>query len=767
MIIHPLKKYILSFNKYLLVSIIAAVILACSGGDDPDENAFSVFTPEIIQQPLEIPFFVSNKMYYPIDYDELQGTSLTELNTQDWQNYFGNKIQKEEIEWLVYQTTPKELTALKEQINNKFFDKKQPHFSTIKKLAAKKNKGIIDYLIIAKRAETLLNPNENGWEPVNYNLTALDSLQQVCKNRFSIEKNFFLKDRYGFQVSRALSISDHAGNLSFLEKEYFPVKENSSLYYRTLGSKARSLYLLKKYAEANHIYAKIFDEFPPLKIVAHQSFHPQEEEDWKQTLALCNTSEKIAAWQLAGIYNDPLQAMKAIYAIDPKSEKLKLLMVRAVNQTEKYLLNNPLSDYYFFYAPYKYVYSYNSESEREQEKSYLDYASSTQQFFRKVLRENKMADRALWQLALAHISLLQEDVASADNIISQITDVKNDSLLLGQLEITKGILAVQKLNKIDTRAENEIFDHIKKIRQFTDPALRNANAIRYITSRMSGIYQNQKDFAKQELTYPTGRLYLVNSERTKGILSFLERKHVNEFEDFISSNYVLKENELQRLLIVNYLYEYKFNEAAAIYNVYKEDPQNVFSSNPFNIRIVDCHECDDNSNTKNTYNTFTLLNKLIELKNNGENAKDKEEKAKSYFLLANGLYNITWYGNLRYMRSEDKVDYDYSFVVYSELSGFLKKTSFFDCSESLKYYQLAANLTSNKEFKAKCTWMMAKCEHNNWLNAEHPEYKGDFKAGKYFAQFKQMNNTRYYNEVLNECGYFKTYINVSVGKPSK
>lgn len=764
MITDQLKKFIRSFNKYLSVSIIAAIILACAGGDDPDENAYSVFTPEIIHQPLEIPFFVSNDMYYPVDYDMLKGTSLTEINTQDWKNYFQKKLPQEEIEWLVYQTTPEELKEIQEQISNKSFSIKQPHYSTIKKLSAKNQNGIIDYLLIAKRAETLLNPDNGWWEPVKYNNSALDSLEKVCRIMYAKETNVFLKDRYGFQICRALSISEFDKCLDFLEKDYVPKKENTSLYYRTLGSKARCFYLLKRYAEANQLYAKIFDEFPPLKVVAHQSFHPQEEADWKQTLALCSTSEKIAAWQLAGIYGDPLSAMKAIYALDPQSEKLKLLMVRAVNQSEKYLLDNPVNDYYFFGSPYKYVDSYNRESNIEQENIYGHYASSVQEFFKTVLAENKMADKSLWQLALAHISLLKEDITVADAIISRISEEKNDSLLLGQLEISKGILAVHKLNKIDTRAEKEIYEHIKKIRQFSNPVLRSVNAVRYIKSRMSVLYEQQKDFTKQELTYPTGKLYYVNSQKTKNILSFIQRKHVTEFEDFLANNYVLKENELEQLLIVNYLYEYNFDDAATLYKKYASDPQNSLAANPFNIRTVDCHECDYNSNKINPYNNITFINTLAELKNKGNNGTDNEEKARNYYLFANGLYNITWYGNARNMRSVEKVYYDYSFVVYSDHSGFLKKTSFFDCSEPLKYYQLAADLTRNKEFKAKCIWMMAKCEHNNFLNEEHPDYTGDFKAGKYFAQFKNMSNTNYYKEVINECGYFKTYINTSASK---
>jgi hypothetical protein len=55
--------------------------------------------------------------------------------------------------------------------------------------------------------------------------------------------------------------------------------------------------------------------------------------------------------------------------------------------------------------------------------------------------------------------------------------------------------------------------------------------------------------------------------------------------------------------------------------------------------------------------------------------------------------------------------------------------------------------------------MAAKCEQNAFFMNTPANYKGDFKSGVYFASLKKdYNTTKYYQEVIKECGYFKTYL---------
>jgi hypothetical protein len=57
-------------------------------------------------------------------------------------------------------------------------------------------------------------------------------------------------------------------------------------------------------------------------------------------------------------------------------------------------------------------------------------------------------------------------------------------------------------------------------------------------------------------------------------------------------------------------------------------------------------------------------------------------------------------------------------------------------------------------------FMLAKCEQNEWyLTKAYKNYKGDFKAGSNFVSLKaNYAQTKYYQEIIKECGYFRTYL---------
>jgi hypothetical protein len=75
----------------------------------------------------------------------------------------------------------------------------------------------------------------------------------------------------------------------------------------------------------------------------------------------------------------------------------------------------------------------------------------------------------------------------------------------------------------------------------------------------------------------------------------------------------------------------------------------------------------------------------------------------------------------------------------------------------VKYYTMALGAATTDEQKAKCTYMLAKCERNEWYNKTNGDAKTDFIAFKNFAELKKYSATKYYQEVIKECGYFRTY----------
>ena len=79
---------------------------------------------------------------------------------------------------------------------------------------------------------------------------------------------------------------------------------------------------------------------------------------------------------------------------------------------------------------------------------------------------------------------------------------------------------------------------------------------------------------------------------------------------------------------------------------------------------------------------------------------------------------------------------------------------------------LALEKATDDEQRAKCHYLLAKCDRNEWYNRNYynnpeNEYKYDeqvYTNLKVFDGLSQYSQTKYYQEVLRECGYFRTYL---------
>ncbi len=133
--------------------------------------------------------------------------------------------------------------------------------------------------------------------------------------------------------------------------------------------------------------------------------------------------------------------------------------------------------------------------------------------------------------------------------------------------------------------------------------------------------------------------------------------------------------------------------------------------------------------------------------------------------MANGLYNITLFGNCW-----DAVSYYKDFDDW----GYKKRKDIelYDCSEAQQYYLKAMNLTKDAEFAAKCCFMASKCEQNSFYNdlgsgqikISSDNYWKNYDKAKlnyrkyFYILHDKYSNTEFYKEALKECKYFNEFI---------
>lgn len=155
------------------------------------------------------------------------------------------------------------------------------------------------------------------------------------------------------------------------------------------------------------------------------------------------------------------------------------------------------------------------------------------------------------------------------------------------------------------------------------------------------------------------------------------------------------------------------------------------------------------------------MQKIKELKDKIASGKDIYSNS---LLLANTYYNISHYGN-------DRPFYECAILGESQYSPFAIDSIYRGMLTNMRlpatYYQFALKAATNDEQKAKCHYMLAKCERNHWYNQhfyndEKNEFNENFmiplSALNQFQLLKQYPNTQFYKEVIKECGYFGKYV---------
>ncbi len=741
-------------KKFWIVLISTPVVaggiaLACSGDWWP-EYGVSNFTPEAFVDSAYRPFFYSEMFYYGIGHDIDHDKRFNEANVSEWAGWFANKVPGTDLEYLLLYESASTVDSAANYLSGKL-KQLPPSLRTFKLFAGKdqKTNDFINYLTLAKMSEAFaLNNFASEWDyqenkkPARFNAGKLNA---ALMQGFNNTKDAFLKERYWFQLVRSYffnSTAQSAIDLFENNKNNFP---KNKLYYRTTAYAAGAYYKQKNYSKANYYYSRAYDGCNELKTVAHYSFHPQEEKDWKATLALCqNKEEQITLWQMLGVfYADEKRAINEIYKLDPKSEKLDLLLARTINKEEQRL---------------------NADRDAMMGTDLSKQPISTALISMVSTNAAASGKPYMWYMAAGYLYWLGKDYAKAQSQYALAERVlPKDKLPQMQLQLLKLINKIGAVTRIDGKVENDVVGDLKwltGLKEDAFPEFRRSDAVAWIKNTMAEKYNKQQEIIKAEC-FKSNSIFYASNNNVEAMKAFLDKLAKSPYEQLCADLYIMKKGDLLEYQAVRLAFEDKIADAIAKMETGANANQEL-AGNPFNGRIIDCHDCDHAAPQKIKYTRLSLLKKMKEME---DKITAGEDVYSNSMLLANVFYNITHYGNARFFY-EGKVTGSghYSpFSIDSVFTGFLV-----DMKLASKYYNKALQAATTDEQKAKCYYMLAKCERNQWYNKtvyndrqnEYGDNKGiDFKAWQGFKSLKQYSKTQYYKDVIKECGYFRTYIN--------
>lgn len=745
---------------------------ACSSDDDQDPEAAPLFAPGIES---------------PGDQDLRQGPGempngeLEEVNRKEWGAYFRGKAQDKNLAFLIYKMKLEDLDKLIWTLEGKRRPAPvlSPETAAVKAdLDAVGDKAkvlrALYYLGFAKRCEPIATRlwEVDPWdqpkvsEARERDAVTADKLLAASAGLLTATKDTFLQERYHFQRLRLLFYTRrHSEAQQYYSAHFAAFTTESSVKYRFMHTAAGSFYREGKHGPANYLFAVVYDRFEALRESSYLSFRPMENPAWKESLALAKADrERIAIWRLVGLKYDQEAALTNIYGISPSSSMLPNFLVGTVNHiVENYARvvdeqRGPSWAMPGSFRPYEFVV----------DKKILG-------LLRRIADDKNAPLPYLWQLALGHVYAMAGDWKAALAHLERAEKLmpKTEPLLrqLHQSRLLARVRAIQVIDKAQEPALAVEMRGMKERGYLTDPEAR------WMMHCLADVYGKGGDSVRaavlarmlpkkgnQEL-YPDNR-------KLDPILVFLATTDKSAFDQYLANEYPYKPAQLTAMMARNDLYAGRFQSSADLlsraeqlaqatkkqrelagHSEWLETYDFPLFADPFVTHIRDRVPDDPKAKPTHNYTPITFIRKLNELSREAQRAGEKGAQAS--FLLANGLYNISCYGNVAE-----------HFGAGNSWHSRYQPGPGCRMDEAEKYYKRAMDLSRDKEFQAKACFRAAKTEQNRYFTAyrygelsstANPEV--DVHSPVYFKKLKDsFSKTRYYQEIIKECGYFRSYL---------
>ena len=750
---------ITKFSKKWLIAFVSAVTVfggykiakACADDGWYLFGTSNIAPEAFVADKSYTPFFYSDMFYYDINYDTNHDTRFNLTNTEEWSQYLSNTTDTATLNYLLQKVDLAGVEKIKSKMSNNSVRLPDSLQTCFAKLNVKKTEtqNFINYLVLANEAEAFSALNYSyywDYEPQELPKSqSINALESKFKVGLTASKDDFMRKRYFFQLVRYYYFYNTPLAIKCFEENKAQFKPDN-MFYRTMAYAAGAYYKQKEYGRANYYYSLVFAGSNLLKTVAHWSFHPQDEADWGQTLALCKSpEEKATLWQMLGIfYSDEMRSMKEIYKLTPQSPQLDVLLTRYLNIYET-------GGYYYEEEKVK-------DSIRASKKPDIAWIQT-------VAKEGEISNPFLWNVSAGYLAFLQDDNTTAKSfyaLAEKVIDRKN-SLAREQLRLLNLLNKVGELKTITPENETALLPDLQWLFFDTkeNTTLRTENAVGWIRNAMSKKYASQKEMQKSEC-FLSNQSFYNSAENIRQYRSFLEQTSFTPYEDFCRKIATIKLNDVYIYLAVRETIQDKDLELAHHLFVQANDSIELLG-NPFNGKIADCHDCDHQAPQKVKYSRDSFVRTLILMRGNVEKGEDVYNNA---LLLGNAFYNMSFYGNARYFYEGNIIGQGMSYPGAIDLS-FLNLLT--DNAIAYKYYTKALQAAQDDEQRAKCYYMLAKCERNKWYNQnyysfddnqyQYIDYNGpDFLEWKSFTELKKLSNTKYYMDVIRECGYFRKVV---------
>jgi hypothetical protein len=781
-------------------------IIGCAGGDaDPYDYFVSFFHHDLSEEQGYKQFYYTN---YEFLYDTKENQDVATLTAGEWTGY-GNKTFDSKAAYdFVCKFAWKDL-------NNLYFnlEKNQPlkipdsvkrngmtnFFMTSKDLEA------LGYIMYAKQAEPHVTGDWSSWEPIQRDKVKMEKLMKSGQQLYKAAKKDFIKLRYAYQLLR---LAHYSGRYTDCKKWYDEMVATNNtasiLQDLSLSLKAGAMMRLGDKTKAAYIFSKLFSKNEFRRVNNYMSFdwcvNRFEESSRKACLNECKTSEEkanmLGLFLLGSNSANELKALQQVYDLNPNAALLEILTTREMNKLEEYYFTRNLR------KGERGFYSYDDEQAK---KVYEEASAEIKDlivFCNKAAAGKATRNKGLYKLSAAHAAFMMQDYPQTRRLLDEAKGMTNTEKLKDQWQLTTLLVNINEKDKIDAafekslvtsckwleeraRADNEYAKFYRRL--FADVLAPRYKAQqeehKYVLALGTADYINGKMIkdAWGNYGYGYGNSAAINTLRSEltatqveSLVTLMEGGKANEFEKWMIGNCSFNKDDVNDVAGTAWLRQENWENAiswfkkipAAYYN--SETYKTWMAANPFADLMLDVHTKTKFDTKK--YTKLSFAEKMKELQAMMTSKVNNEAVAKATYDYATGLYNMSYWGN-----SWMLVNYGWS--TYEPHMDSLQKANdfekwYFTASNAEASFNKAMETTQNKELKARCLYMAAKCAQKNtgtlparWEDDYKTKMNGWLRSfGKNYPYYnklkKEYGQTAFYKEAYNTCSYLRDFVSL-------
>jgi hypothetical protein len=255
----------------------------------------------------------------------------------------------------------------------------------------------------------------------------------------------------------------------------------------------------------------------------------------------------------------------------------------------------------------------------------------------------------------------------------------------------------------------------------------------------------------------------IESRDLEKLYALMKTSKRTEFENYLVNFNSIKINQVTDFAGTVYLREYKYAKAIEWFKKEKGAERNMIYTDPFIELLYD--QVEWLPKEKDSISKLDFAKEMLRLERLTQT--DKKDAAKHFYKMALGMYNMTYYGH-----AWPLVQYDRS-GSEERLSNNVFQKEYYGCFTAHNYFEKALEASTDKDFKAKCLFMMAKCSQKqvvfpsyNDFPDRYDQYEAaakkatsEFVSNKYFDRFvKEYKGTKFYEEAFNSCSYLRDFV---------